>query len=261
MSPRNLAIAAVVLFAMLLVEVWPFSKTTRVLAFAEVQGQIETTKSVQYTETRQDMSHDGKSVAPKTETRTMILGRYLERDELKVLTSGDKLEGGAKWLPHPDHSISIFDAKAGKDILLLPESKRFSKVKGTGSFSPDNGKITFEKITPMPEVDFYKQIRDLLSGKAEKLPDRTIDGKRTLGYRFVEKQEEKFGKKSFTNTSTRDIWVDPGTKLPVRIEGRFRSDHPMIGATDYVMSDFIWDAPLDPSLFSTNPPEGYKEMK
>ncbi len=258
MSPRNLAIAAAVLFAVLLMEVWPFSKTTRVLAFAEVQGQIEATKSVQYTETRQDM--DGKSHGPKTETRTMILGRYLERKEMKVLTPGDKLEGGAMWA-QPAGGISIFDAKAGKDIFLDPKSKQFSKSEGTASFSPDTGKITTEKIQPMPELDFYKQIRDLLSGNAEKLPDRIIDGKRTLGYRFVEKQEEKFGKKSFTNTSTRDIWVDPGTKLPVCIEGRFRSDHPMIGATDYVMSDFIWDAPLDPSLFSTNPPEGYKEMK
>jgi hypothetical protein len=58
-----------------------------------------------------------------------------------------------------------------------------------------------------------------------------------------------------------DRWVDPDTKLPIRIEVEYRSTHPMSGQSDWVVSDLIWDAPLDRSLFSTTPPEGYKEAK
>ena len=259
MSPRNLAIAAVVLITAFLIELWPMSKSTGVLAFAEVQGQVEATKSVQYTETRQDKTHDNKS-APKTQTRVMILGPYLRRDDQKVLTAGDKLEGGRSWGARVGyHAISILDLETGKGISLIPESKLYRLDQTTYNLSSKDNSIKTEKVKPWQEWDFYKQLRSLPSDKAETLPERMIDGKRTLGYRFVEKDEQRFGTQQATETFTRDIWVDPHTKLPIRIEVTFRST--LRGQSDWVYSDIIWDAPLDRSLFSTTPPEGYKEAK
>ena len=258
MSLRNLVAAVAVLTVAFLVVVWPVPKSS-ILAFAEVQGQVETTKSVQYTETRHDKTPDNKS-GPKTQKRVMILGRYLKREDCKVLTAGDKLDGQRDWGQHAaQHDVVIFDLQAGNLLHLCPESKLFSLNQTTLSISPKDNSINSEKVKPMPEVDFYEQLRGLPSDKAEKVPDCTIDGKRSLGYRFVEKDEEEFGTEHFTQTFTRDIWVDPGTKLPVRIEVTFRSANPMMGQSDWVLSDFIWDAPLDRSLFSTTPPEGYKK--
>ena len=258
MSPWNVSVATVLLVAVFLVAVWlaPMN-TISVLAFAEVQGQIEKTKSVQYTETRQDQTPDGSKSGPKIETRVMILGRYLKRDDRRALTPGDKLEEGAMWTQGPGHIISIFDAKAGKNLVLLPETKQFSRTQGTASISPDDGSIEIEKMTPLPGADFYEQFRRLRGDKAEKLAERVIDGKRTLGFRFVEKTERKRG----TDTFTRDFWVDPTTKLPLRLEVSFRSTIPKMGRSNWILSDFIWDSRLDQSLFSTDPPEGYVEMK
>ena len=215
------------------------------------------TKSVQYTETRDDKSSDGKSSGPKTETRVLILGGYLKREERKTLTSGDKLEGGAKWVQSPANYISIFDAKTGKTIMLLPESKRFAKFETISSVSPDDGSIKTERIKPLPKVDFYEETRRLPDGKLEKLPARTIGGKQSTGFRFVEKNQRKQG----TDTWTRDIWIDPATKLPFCIEVTEQSTDPRMGRMHAVLSDFVWDAPLEQQLFSTDPPEGYTKMK
>lgn len=260
MSPRNLAIAAAVLIVAFFLDVWPLSKSTSVLAFAEVQGQVETTKSVQYTESRQDKTRDNKS-GPKTQKRVKILGRYLKREDINVLTDGDKLGGRGEWGQRAgQHDIMIFDAQTGNLLHLRPESKLYDLVKTVSNISPEDGSIKSEKVRPL-KVDFYEQLRSLSSDKAVKLPDRIIDGKRSLGYRFVEKTEQRVGKESFTETFTRNIWVDPGTKLPIRIEVEFRSTRPMMGQSDWVLRDFIWDAPLDRLLFSTTPPEGYNEAK
>lgn len=260
MSLRNLAIAAAVLIVAFFIGVWPLSKSASVLAFADVQGQVETAKSVQYTETRQDKTRDNKS-GPKSRKRVMILGRYLKREDINVLTDGNKLAGTGDWGQRAgQHDILIFDAQTGNLLHLRPESKLYTLVQTVYNISPEDGSIKSEKVRPL-EVDFYEQLRSLSSDKAVKLPDRTIDGKRSIGYRFVEKSEQKVGKERFTETFTRNIWVDPGTKLPIRIEVEFRSTHPMMGQSDWVLSDLIWDAPLDRSLFSTTPPEGYKEAK
>jgi outer membrane lipoprotein-sorting protein len=77
------------------------------------------------------------------------------------------------------------------------------------------------------------------------------------GFRFVEKVQRKHG----TDTSTQDFWVDPATKLPLGIEVTFQSTDPMVGQMTSVLSDFILDAPLEQSLFSADPPEGYTKMK
>lgn len=52
-----------------------------------------------------------------------------------------------------------------------------------------------------------------------------------------------------------EVWVDPQTRLPVRIETGARP-----GQTPYfnnVLTDFEWNVPVDPSLVDMTPPPGY----
>jgi hypothetical protein len=260
MSLRNVAAAVVALAVICSLTLWLApSKSNGGLAFGQVQAQVERTKSVQYVETRQDRvsTPKGDRAGPKTENRVMILGRYLERRETRVVQAGDKLENGAMWAAGPDHHISICDAEKGRLVGLDPEKKLFFVTEGTASISPDDGGIETRKIKPQPEVDFYDRIRRVPAEKAEKLPERSLDGKKVIGFRVEEKTERKRGVDTFTRT----FWVDPQTKLPVRIEISFRSTDPFMGRSDWVQSDFVFDAPLDRALFSTDPPAGYASVK
>ena len=51
------------------------------------------------------------------------------------------------------------------------------------------------------------------------------------------------------------VWVDPETKLPLRIDTVTREDGV---TTTEITSGIIFDRPLDPALFVLKPPEGYK---
>ncbi len=50
-------------------------------------------------------------------------------------------------------------------------------------------------------------------------------------------------------------WLDPKTKLPLRIDTVTREDNV---TTTEIMSIIAFDRPLDPALFDLTPPEGYK---
>jgi len=259
MSLRNVAAAVVALAGVCLLTLWLSpSSSNGGLAFGQVQAQVEKTKSVQYVETRQDKTPKGDRAGPKTEKRVMILGRYLKREEVRVVQPGDKLPDGQAWTAQPDHSITIFDAQKGRMVGLFPEKKLFSVVRGTMGISPDDGQIVDTgKIKPLPEADFYEEIRRVPADNAEKLPERIVDGKKAIGFRVVEKTERKQGTDAFTRT----FWVDPQTKLPIRIEISFRSTDAFMGQSDWVQTDFIFDAPIDRALFSTEPPEGYTNVE
>ena len=57
------------------------------------------------------------------------------------------------------------------------------------------------------------------------------------------------------------LYFDPETKLPVRIEvGYVSVQGEATVKSDWVKSDIVFDAPLDEVLFSTDPPEGYKDL-
>ena len=108
----------------------------------------------------------------------------------------------------------------------------------------------------MPEVNFYRKIREVPAEKAKKLPERTIAGQVAAGFQIVERNERPAG----TDTWTGTYWIDPRTKLPLRIEFSRRSTDPTMADSESILTDFVFDAPLDEALFSTNPPAGYHEF-
>ena len=50
-----------------------------------------------------------------------------------------------------------------------------------------------------------------------------------------------------------NLWGDPKTGLPVRLEMTAGMD----GSTKVTASDFVFNADMDESLFSVEPPAGY----
>ena len=73
-----------------------------------------------------------------------------------------------------------------------------------------------------------------------------IDGRRLVGYRLT------------GHGMICDLWGDPKTGMPVRIENSAPSNPNM---KPMICSDFVFDADLDESLFSLEPPAGYKVQK
>jgi hypothetical protein len=247
MSLRKVgAVAASLLAVALLAHSLAPTRATSGLAFGQVQEQVEKTKSVQYFQTRK-VYIKGKAAPEETQTRkVMILGSHQMREEVKTVTAGD---------PQPDEYIAIQNMKTGKTIDLYPDKKGYDVPQVI--FGIDlNGGVKKQKIEAAPQVDFYKRVREFPADRAQKLPDRTIGGKVAAGFQVVIKTERPAG----TDTWTGTYWVDPETKLPVRIEYSNRGTGPMMADSETVRSDIVFDAPLDESLFSTDPPEGYRDL-
>jgi hypothetical protein len=225
------------------------------LAFGQVQKQVEQTKSVQYLQTRKDRDRQGRK-APGHSRKVMILGAHQVREEVTRTTDGDPLPEGHQWVTGPARYVMVQDFKTGIFLSLYPEDKLYSIDRRILSIDADTGEIQESQREPMPEADFYRRFRDLPIDRAQKLPDRILGGRKTAVFQIVEKHEGAQGIDTWTHT----YWIDPQTMLPVRMETSIRSTNPRMGDSDFVQTDFIFDAPLDQALFSTDPPADYKDI-
>lgn len=263
MRLRNLASLAAAVVVLFLLTSWVSSLGKGSgIAFAQVQAQVEKTKSVQYVSIQRPVPIQDESVpapfrnkkAPIVQQRVMALGS-LQRTEYEVIEPGDDLPDGARWGTLDEKVITIFDPEKGKMLNLQPERKGYSYVKGFLSINLDDGKVETEELKPS-KADFYKQIRDVPRDKAKQLPAKTIDGKSAVGFLVEEKIEHKTGVEAWKRT----YWVDEKTKLPIRIEVSMTSTVPRHAGITGVVKDIVFDAPLDAKLFSLDPPAGYKDL-
>jgi outer membrane lipoprotein-sorting protein len=250
--PRSFAAAATLLLAAALALAFFSGGHAPQAAFAQIVAEVDKTKTVQYLETRSTIPRAGEPRGPSTVTKVMILGRHRERKEVLAETPGEPLEPGHSWT-RVSIGVSIDDLERGKYVWLDPKKKIFQEMKGVLSISVDDGKVTETKAAPAPEVDFYARMRDIPAKPTEELPEREINGQRVLGYRLVEKHERPEG----VDTWTRTYWVDATTKLPVQVEVTAESTHPRMGQSQWILSNIVFDEPLDEALFSTDPPAGY----
>ena len=253
MSLRNIAAVVAALGTIFVLAHWLVpSGSPGGFAFGEVQAQVAKTKTVQYVETQKHMDSGGREVFSITK-RVTILGSHLKREEMSVMP-GDGPKGEFSGVVTGDYTM-IHDLKRGKMISLYPDKKGYVVSRGTLAVT-DDGTAQANKIEPEPQVDFYKLIHDVPLETAKRVTDKQIGGKTAIGFEVVEEVETPRG----TDTFARTYWVDATTKLPVRMEGTFRSTDPSAGRIDGTQSDFTFDAPLDESLFSTDPPPGYGNL-
>ena len=78
--------------------------------------------------------------------------------------------------------------------------------------------------------------------QVKSLGEKEIDGRRVVGFCLSGRGV------------VLSLWGDPKTRLPVRVEGTFALS-PNLKLTE---SDFEFNVPMDKSLFSLEPPAGYK---
>jgi len=244
-------VAAALLVMVVLASLLPNGNSNATVAFAQVQQQIEQVKTAQYRSTRR--SHVGQNRRLDETRRVMILGRYRMREEV-IISNPDE-----PWSADLREYTDIKNIETGRLIVLLPRVRQYSYPQVLYAFDLVKGGVTESPLNrppaKPPTVDLYQRIRDVPANATKPLPARMLNGKCAVGFQEVKRDESPDG----TNTWTKNIWVDPQTRLPVRIESLFRSTHPGTVDTDFIMDEFIFDAPLDESLFSTDPPEGYQD--
>lgn len=133
---------------------------------------------------------------------------------------------------YPDGSYSVLDM-AGAKMLMVQPAMKTATLTLLGNKPKDLPSMGESMISWLKTAE--------TTGKP--VGEKTIDGVRTRGF------EAAFGAMTMT------IWGDPQTKLPIEIESTIGAD---VASFQMTMRDFVFNAPLEDSLFSTEPPAGYK---
>jgi hypothetical protein len=287
MRPRNLAAIAAAVLLMVLATQWLPVQHNGNFAFAEVQQQVGKTKSVQYTESPYGLLFG--STHPTVIARVKILGNRIMRNEL-ALQSRDGKQVDSSFLGPWGLSIEITDLDKKKKATLYPEIRGYMSMDWGGTFagiyttSPEEKKelekkaaaarkelaknapdvkasgtfvasgFDWDSAKPDPLLDIYELIRHVPTDRAKKLDEKTINGKRAVGFLVEQDDSERNSKWRHT------WWVDPATKLPVQLEISWGGGEATDNRLAKVVSDIVFDAPLDPALFSIDVPPGYVDL-
>ena len=118
-------------------------------------------------------------------------------------------------------------------------------------FYPDQKRATFENGVGLGHGELYGMIREVADHPVQALGEKVFDGRKLIGFAGSMKRVGPTGK---TWLHPVHVWVDPKTKLPVRLEYFDTIRHEVAGA----LTDLQFDVPLDDALFVMKAPEGYK---
>jgi outer membrane lipoprotein-sorting protein len=192
------------------------------VTLAEVRATVERTRTLSCTMTDTTSSPDKKESKLQ---RLLIRGPSLVRFE------------------DADHTYTITDYEHHKAVMVDPAHKSVRILEG----------LAMPKYAPA--LDFYQLFRTIAADPIKTLPPREIAGKPAVG--FVVRNPIHKGDKQKPEGPEPEItvWVDPQTKLPLRIEMTSREE---AVTTSQVFTDIAFDRPLDPALFDLSPPTGYQ---
>ncbi len=134
-----------------------------------------------------------------------------------------------------DGLIQIADGSQGKMLVLHPEGKT-ARIRSY--------EVAAKETRP---VDFLLgRVESWRDQAVEDMGEKHLDGRLVVGFRARTADEAQRERQI-------DVWVDPETQLPVRIEMHYQDD-----GVSLVIHNFAWNPALDESLFSLDPPEGYE---
>lgn len=222
----SLAAAVIILVACGLMLNWGIGGSPANIAFADIAKTLEGLKSATYDFAWTSKNPgDGKTIS--INTKGYFQAPAHERAEMSM-SIGDGKDA--------TKSIMILDSLAAKGITLLPEQKKAMVINIAGIEKSAGGTANmFERVRRLVQQgdsDADKQV--------ELLGTKEIDGRPMVGFR------------TRNNMATVSLWADPQTARLVRVD----FDHVGDGGHG-VMSNFRYDEPLEPSLFSLEPPAGY----
>jgi len=199
----------------------PWPRTSN-LVFADVVRRIQALRTLTCNVTvTVDNPEGGPPITSKGKYMWMEPGR--SRTEIGIAE------------PAAMQMIQIMDAVQDRSLALIPSEKKAMIIRLEG--------LTPEKKREMG-MSFVDQIENLRDGTETPLGTRDIAGRKATGFRM-----EK-------NGVVCDAWADPETRLPIRVEVKMK----MFGNGTSTHTDFVFNPPLDESLFSLTPPEGYTLM-
>jgi outer membrane lipoprotein-sorting protein len=141
-------------------------------------------------------------------------------------------KGSVTRMVGADGSYTVMDIVGQKMLMVQPATKTATLTQ--------LGKAPKEIPTMRDSIIGWLKSAET-TGKA--VGEKMVDGVRTVGF------EADFGAITFT------LWSDPKTKLPVLIESTIGSPSEPIQMT---MREFIFNAPVEDGLFSTEVPSGYQ---
>ncbi len=146
----------------------------------------------------------------------------------------------SEW-PGQSETVRIWDGTQGKSLHLEPAEKRatvYHYANLPKDETPADGPVGFVAVFRSALLD----ARDIPDFKRKSLGEKKIDGRQVVGFRIN------------LPAAVYDLWGDPKTGLPVRIE----ATQALMPDTKVTMSDFEFNVDLDESLFRVEPPAGYE---
>jgi anti-sigma-K factor RskA len=135
--------------------------------------------------------------------------------------------------------LQIWDGYKGKQLSLEPEHKR-ATVFDYADRPKDNTPKDSDPLGTWRAI--LLDARKTSNVKREPLGEKNIDGRHVIGFRIA------------SPTGTTDVWGDPKTGMPVHIDVTTR----LMPNMKMSMQDFELNVKVDESLFSVEPPAGYK---
>jgi outer membrane lipoprotein-sorting protein len=142
-------------------------------------------------------------------------------------------EGNRMRHEMPDGMVSIISGQTA--LTLFPQSK--TAIRMELNRAPGEGQERDAK------ADLVQALRELGRSEGEPIGEKTLAGKPVVGFR------SKVGSHLMT------VWADKETAMPVRVEMALKWGQ---GEAAVVMDQFQIDPELDDSLFSIDPPAGYR---
>lgn len=239
------AAAAIFVLASVGIGLW-FSSGGATPALADYLQPLLEAKTVKYT-----------MIIERTNASAGMTGLSAEKQKELMKRTSEVMELGAHRSRHEtgvgnSKTVEIWDLRQGKQLLLEPAEKRARLIeysqrpKDQTPGSDDRGLVPprREPGEPAPVALFRALLLDTVRKpgfQRQSLGEKEIDGRRVVGFRM-----------SGRGTVV-DVWGDPQTRLPVRIESTSAL------MPDYKMTtrDFAFNVPMDESLFSLEPPAGY----
>ena len=131
----------------------------------------------------------------------------------------------------PGGDYLVFDSAEATLLHVRPQEQRAVVTSGLSSREEEAA------------AGMYETLRTMRARAEMPLPGKTIDRIEALGLLISDDQR------------TLRVWIDPATELPLHIEATYRRPD----GTEFVetASNFVFDKPLDESLFRLDPPAGY----
>jgi outer membrane lipoprotein-sorting protein len=212
---RRVALVALVAAVLLLAAIGVISSVllrSESMAYADVVRQVE-----------------------KSQTLQARVIQYDERGEKQQSTATISIKGPRSRLAFDggDRPTNIADRQSGESVQL--------NLAGRSAIRFHNASDAF---------DFAAWLRDVRNGSVQRLGEKTIAGQRLIGFAGVFERRLKDG--SIERGFPFHVWVDPQTRLPVRLE---QFDEKGVRRSELV--DIHFDIPLDDALFDVTPPAGF----